>query len=445
MSIYTAMRAGVSGLTANSSAMAAISDNIANINTVAYKRGSSSFTALVNDQSRSTTYNAGGVSASIRRVVDLQGSLEQSSSATDLAISGPGFFVVSRSTDPVSLTGGVMFSRAGSFRVDSDGYLANTQGLYLQGWPVQADGSVVTSPSSLAAIEPINVLGVSGSAQATANVSLNANLPSEQAVYVPGTPPVGGGPATPPVYAAGALASGTIQPHHETTFDVYDSLGAARKLAIGFLKTGANSWSVEVYARPASEVTNPGGLVSAGTVTFDSSGALATASPALSNLTIPWTSTNSIVAPSAIDLDMTSGLTQLATTFGVNSITADGAPPGTLTGLRLEGDGILMAQFSNGRSQALYQIPVATFLNPNGLQAGQDGAYTATLDSGVYSINAANSGGAGRIQSGVLEASNVDLAQEFTQLITTQRAYSASSRIITTADEMLEELLRIKR
>jgi flagellar hook protein FlgE len=442
MSIYTAMRAGVSGLTANSSAMAAISDNIANINTVAYKRGTASFSALVNDQGGSTTYNAGGVGASVRRVVDLQGSLEQSSAPTDLAISGPGFFVVSRTTDPVSLTGGVMFSRAGSFRVDSEGFLANTQNLYLQGWPVQSDGSVVSSPTSLAAIEPINVLGVSGNAQATGNVAVNANLPSSEPVHVPGT----GVPAVPPAYSVGTLATGTIQPHHETTFEVYDSLGASRTLAIGFLKTAANVWAVEVYARPAVDApANPGGRVAEGTVTFDTNGNLSATTGTLATFTIPWAPTSSQVASSVINLDMTSGLTQFATTFGVNSITADGVPPGTLTGLRLEGDGMLMAQFSNGRSRALYQIPVATFLNPNGLRASQDGAYNVTLDSGIYSINAANSGGAGRIQSGVLEASNVDLAQEFTQLITTQRAYSASSRIITTADEMLEELLRIKR
>jgi flagellar hook protein FlgE len=120
-------------------------------------------------------------------------------------------------------------------------------------------------------------------------------------------------------------------------------------------------------------------------------------------------------------------------------------PPGDLVGLIMEGDGFLTAQFSNGRSRALYQVPLATFLNPDGLAAQAGNAFRTTLESGLFNINSSNAGGAGKIQAGALEASNVDLAAEFTSLITTQRAYSASSRIITTADEMLEELLRIKR
>ena len=138
-------------------------------------------------------------------------------------------------------------------------------------------------------------------------------------------------------------------------------------------------------------------------------------------------------------------MTQFANKFGVTSVTADGVPPGDLSASVLEGDGLLTAQFSNGRARALYQIPLATFLNPNGLEADAGGAFRTTLDSGLYNINSSNAGGAGRIVSGALEASNVDLATEFTSLITTQRAYSAASRIITTADQMLEELLLIKR
>jgi flagellar hook protein FlgE len=160
--------------------------------------------------------------------------------------------------------------------------------------------------------------------------------------------------------------------------------------------------------------------------------------------TIDWAATTG-AADQLVNLDLATGMTQFANSFGVTSVTADGVPPGDLVGLVLEGDGFLTAQFSNGRARALYQIPLATFLNPNGLKADQGGAFRTTLESGLYNINASNAGGAGRIVSGALEASNVDLAAEFTNLITTQRAYSASSKIITTADEMLEELLRVKR
>src|SRR5215813_8307467 len=183
MSIYTALRAGVSGLTANSSALAVISDNIANVNTVGYKRGDVSFSALVNAQNAATTYNAGGVLPTTHQQVSLQGSLEQSRSPTDLAISGDGFFIVSSNPQQLSNGGSVLFTRAGSFTVDAHGYMVNAQGLYLQGWPVASDGSVTSSPTALSAISPVNITGVGGLAEPTGNVGLNANLNSGQADY----------------------------------------------------------------------------------------------------------------------------------------------------------------------------------------------------------------------------------------------------------------------
>ncbi len=438
MSIYTALRAGVSGLTANSSALAVISDNIANVNTVGYKRSGVDFSALVNAQNSATTYNAGGVLPLTRQQISLQGSLEQSRSTTDLAISGEGFFIVSTNNQQLSNGGSVLFTRAGSFTIDAQGYMVNAQGLFLQGWPVNSDGSVVSSPTSLSAIEPVNISGVGGLAEPTQNIGINANLTSGQTSYA----------GAQGVYDPGDMATGTITPHFESSLEVYDSLGEPRSLAFGFLKTGPNTWQVEAYARPNTNITGGGangGLLASGTLTFNTDGTVASVTGTIgSAFTIPWaTSTGAAAQP--VTLDLATGMTQFANSYGVTSVTADGVPPGDLVGLVLEGDGMLTAQFSNGRARALYQIPLATFLNPNGLKADQGGAFRTTLESGLYNINASNAGGAGRIVSGALEASNVDLAAEFTNLITTQRAYSASSRIITTADEMLEELLRIKR
>jgi flagellar hook protein FlgE len=446
MSIYTALRAGVSGLTANSSALAVISDNIANVNTVGYKRSGVDFSALVNAQNSNTTYNAGGVLPTARQQISLQGSLEQSRSTTDLGISGDGFFVVSTNNQQLSNGGSVLFTRAGSFTIDALGYMVNAQGMFLQGWPVNSNGSVTSSPTSLSAIEPVNISGVGGLAEATANVGLNANLNSGQTDYAGAQGP----------YDVGDLATGTITPHFESSLEVFDSLGAARTIAFGFLKTGPNTWRVEAFSRPDTSVTGgvgTGGIIAAGIINFNTDGTVAsvtghgTASPVQdlnAAFTINWAASTG-AASQAINLDLVSGMTQFANSFGITSVTADGVPPGDLVGLVFEGDGMLTAQFSNGRARALYQIPLATFLNPNGLKAEVGGAFRTTLESGLYTINAPNAGGAGRIVSGALEASNVDLAAEFTNLITTQRAYSASSRIITTADEMLEELLRIKR
>ena len=438
MSIYTALRAGVSGLTANSSALAVISDNIANVNTVGYKRSGVDFSALVNAQNSNTTYNAGGVLPLTRQQISLQGSLEQSRSTTDFAVSGEGFFVVSSNNQPLASGGNVLFTRAGSFTIDAAGYMVNAQGLFLQGWPVNSDGSVVSSPTSLSAIEPINVAGVGGLAEPTANVTINANLNSDQTAYA----------GAQGVYDPGDLATGTITPHFESTLEVFDSLGAPRTIAFGFLKTGPNAWAVEAYVRPNTSITGgaaSGGLLGSGTINYNSDGTVQSVTGGIASaVTANWASATG-AAPQPLNINLSTGMTQFANNFGVTSVTADGVPPGDLVGLVLEGDGFLTAQFSNGRARALYQIPLATFLNPNGLKADQGGAFSTTLESGLYNINAANAGGAGRVVSGALEASNVDLAAEFTNLITTQRAYSAASRIITTADEMLEELLRIKR
>jgi flagellar hook protein FlgE len=404
------------------------------------------FSALVNAQNSNTTYNAGGVLPSVRQQISLQGSLEQSRSTTDLAISGDGFFIVSTNNQQLSNGGSVLFTRAGSFTIDAAGYMVNAQGLFLQGWPVGSDGSVTSSPTSLSAIEPVNISGVGGLAEPTANVGLNANLNSGQADYA----------GAQGAYDVGDMATGTITPHFESSLEIYDSLGAPRTIAFGFLKTAPNVWRVEAYARPASNVTGgagTGGVLGAGILTFNTDGTVAsvaghgtasTVDDIDGAFTIDWAAATG-AANQDVTLDLTTGMTQFANNFGVTSVTADGVPPGDLVGLVLEGDGMLTAQFSNGRARSLYQIPLATFLNPNGLKSDVGGAFRTTLESGLYNINSSNAGGAGRIVSGALEASNVDLAAEFTSLITTQRAYSASSRIITTADEMLEELLRVKR
>jgi flagellar hook protein FlgE len=429
MSIYTAMRSGVSALAANSSAMAVISDNIANLNTVGYKRGLTDFTAMLNSQTGGTTYNAGGVLSSTRRLVDVQGSLEQSRSATDLAVAGNGFFVVSENNQPLTNGGSVAFTRAGSFSVDSQGFLVNAQGFFLQGWRIDDDGSVASSPTSLSTLSPINVADEVSSAEATTDVTITANLSSTQTAHTA-------------AYIAGNMATGApgVTPHFESSIEIFDSLGAARTVAIGFLKTAPNTWQVEVYTRPETLSANAGG-----TVTFDTSGGVSNITGSIANdFTIDWDASTG-AADQTLGFNLTDTISQFATASGVTTVIADGVPPGNLAGLVVEGDGVLTAQFSNGRSRALFQIPLATFLNPNGLLPDRGGVFRNTLDSGLYNINAANAAGAGRIESNVLEASNVDLAAEFTSMIVTQRAYSASSKIITTADEMLEELLRIKR
>jgi flagellar hook protein FlgE len=435
MSIYNALRSGVSGLTANSSAMAVISDNIANVNTIGFKRGTTEFVSLLNGQSSGSNYNPGGVLSSTRRLVDQQGTVQASTSTTDLAIEGDGFFVVSTDSQPAA-EAEVAFTRSGSFRVDRSGYLVNAQNFFLQGWPVQTDGSVDSSPTNLATLEAINVGDVIATAEQTTTVSLRANLDSQQLPRDPVADP------TLAAYAVGSLADGTIAPHYQTSIEVYDSLGAPRTLNFAFLKTGPLTWQAEIYS---SDVAAPG-VVASGEIVFDSNGGVASIAQTLTTTPTPiiW-NTNTGAGPQTVTFDLENTLSQFADEYSVSGVITDGVPPGDLAELRVERGGLLTATFTNGRSRALYQIPVATFLNPDALSPDRGGVFRTSIESGAFNLNNANAGGAGDIKSSALEASNVDLASEFTTMIVTQRAYSASSKIIMTADEMLEELLRIKR
>src|SRR5690606_32988151 len=184
MSINGAMMAGVSGLTANAAALSTISQNIANVNTVGYKRASTEFSTVVNAQTAGASYSAGGVQAAARHFISQAGQLQRTTSGTDLAIAGQGFFVVTEKSENLALSDARLFTRAGAFKIDDLGYLQNTSGLYLQGWPVASDGTVNADPSDMSRLRTINVGSVGGAAEPTDRVSLNANLKSSTEPHV---------------------------------------------------------------------------------------------------------------------------------------------------------------------------------------------------------------------------------------------------------------------
>ncbi len=325
------------------------------------------------------------------------------------------------------------FTRAGSFSPDTEGNLVNKAGLYLRGWKLDSAGNVPTNTGNLT---NINISGVAGKAQATDALSIQANLQSSETANTSYTP--------------GDMAAGNVAPQFQRTINVYDSEGGSQPLTFSFIKTNANTWSYEVtYAGNQADVGGTSPLLSA-TMQFNSDGSLATAdtsagSPTGSiSLSIPWDSSTGLAAQTvSINLGAvggTTGITQYDTASTLNSSSANGSPFGTITGVTVAKDGTVTAQFSNGLSQDVYKIPLATFASPDGLGQVTGNAYVATKESGAANVNAAGTGSAGSIQSESLEASTVDLATEFTNLITTQRAYSASARIITTADQMLQQL-----
>jgi flagellar hook protein FlgE len=562
MSINSAMLAGVSGLISNSSALAAISDNIANVNTVGYKRSSANFSTLVTSQSKNATYSAGGVKAQTHQFVSQQGLTQSTTSNLDLSIAGSGFFVGTEKPEGLTATDTRSFTRAGSFQLDNLGYLKNDAGLYLQGWLADpVTGTITPDPSDLTQLSSINVGTVGGTAEKTTRIGVNANLRSEQPVSaaanasvtktsVPETPvvspavnytvaysPTGNGneyavtvsragvvtstgtatydPTTTPASLIGYVPTGAtaavtsittgaetvalsdlglttktdainsgaydpatrsmsdyaldattgVKPDFEIQIPVSDSKGGQRTVTLSLLKgPGPNEWFAELRAKPGDLDNNANGLISSGKITFTTDGKLnsvgnlfggvtptainiGASDPAATGTAPRWADGLGIDSQN-LQIDLASaagGLTQYNSQSVVQSVNTNGTAFGNLTNIEVDDQGYVSAIFDNGVTRRIAQVAIATFSNPNGLKGVNGNAYRVTNESGTYSLKTPGGGGAGSIAPSTLEASTVDLSTEFTGLITTQRAYSASSKIITTADQMLEELLSIKR
>ncbi len=473
MSINSAMQTGVTGLAANSAALTTISNNIANVNTTGYKRVVNNFEDIVTGSTSSSYYNSGGVNATFRETISTPGELAATNSTLDLGIDGQGFFVVTGSPDDNAVTKKVLFTRDGSFSADKTGNLKNSAGLYLQGWPVNADGSVSTDSSDLSKLEPINISNIGGTAEATTQVAINANLQSSQTVSTAAaTYDPNSASKAMSVYDPSNGSSPGTKPDFTISIPVSDSKGGQQTLTMSLLKTGANTWAYEISS---PNVTDSQGLhqVARGTLAFTTSGEFdATKSTSDNMATTPPTtgaagsfSTALAIGPSSATtgvhwssglgvagqtVDMAfqgskSGLTQYDSDSVTQSVTSNGTAFGNLSKIQVGEDGMVTAIFDNGVTRNIAQLAVASFINPNGLQPVSGNAYTVSRDSGTYSLKVPGLGGTGLLSPGTLESSTVDLSQEFTGLITTQRAYSAASKIITTADQMLQELLSIKQ
>lgn len=433
MSLYGALYTGVAGLAANSRAMATTSTNIANVNTVGYKTTKNEFSTLLASTASLGTGANGGVKAVALPQVTAQGDLAQTTSSTDLAISGQGFFVVTNTAVQNPNVSELLYTRAGAFTKDANGNLKNAGGYYLQGWALDANGNIPTNANDMTLVS----LGqVTGTALPTTTAALRANLQSSTAVTAG--------------YTAGDLADGTISPQFETSIEFYDSQGGARPLRLAFVKTAANTWQYEViYDGNAADIggttANP---ISTGSITFNTDGTVATpATPP--TISVPFVATSGLSAqPIEINFGtpgQADGFTQFDTTSTLYSSDVNGTLFGGLTGVRVDEQGYVIALFNNGVEKRMYKLPVATFLNADGLGPLNGNSYRATVESGGASFKNADVGGAGSIANLALEQSTVDMAKEFSNMIVIQRAYTAASKIITTADEMLEELTRLKR
>jgi flagellar hook protein FlgE len=418
-----AMNSGVSGLLAEQKALSVVGDNIANVNTVGYKAERAIFEDVLGHSILAGTSSGlpgAGVSIGAIKQIYTQGSLNTTGIATDVALSGDGFFVVNGSVDGIT---GNFFTRAGQFTLDKDGYLVNPNGLQVQGYASNGDGTYSASLSSIQAptssIQP----------RATTAAAITANLDANE---------------TPPVNAWGDVnTTFASQANYSTTMTVFDTLGNSHTMDVYFRNTAAGAWDWHA-------VMDGVDTGSTGSLTFGTNGALTS----VTGTTVAFTPTNA--DPMAVELNfgtpgaageppVAGSMTGFASGSNVSSQSQDGYTSGDFSGIAIDGQGVVMGLYTNGQKLAISQMAVAKFRSNDGLGRAGESLWIDTRDSGPAAMGTAATGGRGSVSSGAVESSNVDLATEFVSLIQHQRSFSANSKTITTADEMLQELINIKR
>ncbi len=416
----------LTGLEADSTSLNTIANDLANMNTTAFKGQSANFSDLFYQQVGSAgsgdpvQVGAGTQVASISTDFT-QGSINSTGSSTDVALNGNGFFVVNEG-------GSSEYTRAGNFSLDSSGNLITQSGQSVMGYP--AVNGVVNTNSPLTRISiPV---GQVEPPKATTTMNMTANLNATS-------------------------TAGTTFPAQIT---VYDSLGVSHVATATYTQTGTNTWSYSV-ALPAGDFTSGTSAPVTGTMTFDSSGNLSTVTPAggaatpvgiaagdLSQIPVSFTG----LADGAADLNMqwnllgTSGtptISQVAASSAVSATTQNGYESGQYQSFTIGSDGTVSATFSNGQQMAVGQVALANVTNVQGLRMLGDGNYATTMASGAASVGTSGAAGLGTLQDGALEESNVNISAEFSNLIIAQRAFEANSKAVTTFDTVTQETINM--
>ncbi len=403
----------VSGLKAHQQRMDVIGNNIANVNTPGFKKSRVTFQDMLNQTIRgaSRPVDGGrggtnpmqvglGVSTGSIDTIMTGSSPQDTGKNTDLAIDGDGFFVVSDGSRNY-------YTRAGAFDFDRDGYLVNANGMHVMGWKADENGVINTSPNSMVNIK----------------IDLNTTEKAKQ---------------TEKIYFSGNLDAKISNGQSIIiTQAVYDSLGCKHTAEFTFTKSDTNSNTWSVYCKVDGSDITP---TPTPTLTFKGDGTFDTSSP--SNVNFSFTPNNG-----ADQVSFAPDFSQMTQFDGETTATAsqDGYPAGSLQGVSFDTTGTLSGVFSNGITRALAQVALASFNNPGGLFKEGNNLFSESSNSGGANIGPAGKGGLGTIKPGSLEMSNVDLAQEFTDMIVTQRGFQANSRVITASDEMLQDLVNLKR
>jgi flagellar hook protein FlgE len=433
MSIFGSMKTAVSGMNAQANRLSTVADNIANVNTTGYKTVSTSFSSLVLPSSGGN-YNSGGVQTSVRQAVSDQGDISYTTSGTDLAISGDGFFIVQGADGTPVLT------RAGDFTKDDEGNLVNAAGFQLMGYSYDS-GSPAVVVNGFDGLVPVNVNQEGLTAVASSSGVFKGNLDSNaNVVSVASTRP---------------SANGTTTTADTKKFSMvaYDTLGNKVMYDFYFTKTSvttpppatgtASTWEVSIFRNADAATggttsfpyTTTGGDVGTTTLDFDSTGKITNSTGAVT-ITDPVTGLS-------IDMDLT-GFTQLGADFAGTG-TPNGQAASPVKDVTIDGDGIVYAKYEDGSTKPLYRIPLANVASPDKLTLMSGNVYSANGQSGVTVTGFPQTNGLGTIKSGALEGSNVDLAGELTEMIESQRSYTANSKVFQTGSDIMDVLVNLKR
>ena len=413
MSIFGSMKTAVSGMNAQANRLSTVADNIANVDTIAYKRVSLSFASMVVPPSTSN-YNSGGVQTFIRQAVSGQGALSYTASGSNLSIKGDGFFIVR------DASGAMVLTRAGDFGPDSQGNLVNSSGFILLGYRYDAGepGVVVNGFTDLV---PINLSAIGLTAEASSSGSLSGNLKATAEIVAGDTP---------------AANMSTSAYSFKTSIVAYDRLGSRVLYDVYFTKTAGSEFEVAAFRSEAS----------LGSAAFPyQSGPTGTASLVFNDRGQPDGPTLMQMTDGdlMIELDF-SKITQVAAAFSMTGkVGGKGASP--TRSFTISHDGLVSALYQDGSIKPLYRIPLAMVASPDMLTLLSGNVYAPSAASGVTVTAFPQSGGMGSIVSGSLEMSNVDLAQELTEMIVAQRGYVANSKVFQTAADLLDVLVNLKR
>jgi flagellar hook protein FlgE len=399
----------LSGLNAAAAELGVAANNIANANTTGFKMSRAQFAEVfaVGTQSVGSTASGSGVRLSSVAQQFTQGNIDFTDNALDLAIAGEGFFVLSDN-------GARLYTRAGAFGVDNEGNVVNAEGHRLQAYPYAGSGLFNTgTPQDLQLNTGANP------PQATTRASLGLNLPAAAALPVN------------PVFDPADPSSF----NHTTSVTIYDSLGTSHTATSYFVKDAAvNTWNlnVEIDGTPVGGTNQ---------IVFANDGSLQT--PAGGLIALPAYTPTTGAADITMEMDLSSA-TQFGNAFGVNSLSQDGFTTGRLTGVSVDAEGVVFARFTNGQSSSLGKLALANFVNPQGLQQLGDTAWGESFGSGDALLGEAGTASFGSIQSGALEASNVDLTAQLVQMITAQRNFQANAQMISTADAVTQTVINIR-